>query len=99
MLTEVEIEVACQMREHIGGFSNCICERMNGHEPNNVEIACYLGYWGQYNILSWINLGDQFIVDELSRRGFQLVELDNANRYHQVTAKVVGICRGGNRLG
>lgn len=44
---------------------------------------------GQSDVVSWVILGDHYKADVLTHKGFWLVELGNASKYHWVAVEVV----------
>lgn len=45
---------------------------------------------GITNVVSWVNPGEHFKVDELSQQGMTLVELTDISKYGWPIAEVVG---------
>lgn len=89
ILTEVEREDARQRREYVGCFVKTYRESAS-HDPRDAKISPHIVCQGQHDVVSWVNHGDHHRDNVLARKGLQLIESVNANRYHCVVVKTVG---------
>lgn len=89
VLTETEIEVVCQRREHVGRFVK-IYQGVIGHGPSDVEITRPMECLGQLDAVSWVSPSDYHRANVLAYKDFRLIESDNANMHHLRAAKIFG---------